>query len=47
MKEAVVTAAFMFEFNIFKIFGPGNDKLFRLLFVLQSGISNAICALVL
>ena len=47
MKEAVVAAAFMSELNIFQIFIPRNDILFCLLFVLQSGISNAICDLVL
>ena len=47
MKEAVVAAAFMFELNIFQIFSPRNDMLFYLIFVLQSGISNAICDLVL
>ena len=47
MKETVVAAAFMFEFNIFQIFGPRNDILFCPLFVLQNGISNVICDLVL
>ena len=47
MKEAVVAAAFMFELNIFQIFAPRNDILFCPLFVLQSGIYNAICDLVL
>ena len=45
MKEAVVAAAFMFEFNIIQIFGPRNDILFCPLFVLQSGISDVICDL--
>ena len=45
MKEAVVAAAFMFEFNIIKILGPRNDILFCPLFVLQSGISDVICDL--
>ena len=47
VKEAVVAAAFIFELNIFQIFAPRNGILFCLLFVLQSGISNAICDLVL
>ena len=45
VKEAVFAAAFMFEFNIFQIFGPRNDILFCPLFVLQSGISDVICDL--
>ena len=47
MKEAVVAAAFMSELNIFQIFAPRNDIPFFPLFVLQSGISNAVCDLVL
>ena len=47
VKEIVVAATFMFELNIFQIFGPRNDILFCPLFVLQSGISNVICDLVL
>ena len=41
------STAFMFELNIFQIFAPRNDILFSPLFVLQRGISNAICDLVL
>ena len=37
----------MFELTLFQIFGPRNDILFCLLVVLQRGISNAICDLVL
>ena len=47
VKEDVVAAVFMFEFTLFQIFGPRNDILFSPLFVLQRGISNAICDLVL
>ena len=45
-KEAVLAAVFMFELNLFHIFGPRNDILFCPLIVLQSGIFNAICDLV-
>ena len=37
----------MFEHNLFQIFGPRNGKLLCPLFVLQNGIFNAICDLVL
>ena len=59
VKEAVVAAVFMFEFNLFQIFGLRNDIFFCSLIglgydiffcsliVLQSGISNTICDLVL
>ena len=47
VKEDVVAAVFMFELTLFQIFGPRNDILFCPLFVLQRGISNAICDLVL
>ena len=42
MKEAVVAAVFMFELNLFGIFGPRNDILFCHLIFLQSGISNVM-----
>ena len=45
VKEAVVAAVFMFELNLFQIFGPENDIHFCPLFVLQSGVSNATCDL--
>ena len=41
VKEAVVAAAFIFELNMFQNFGPRNDILFCLLFVLQSSISQS------
>ena len=47
VKEHGVAAVFMFELTLFQIFGPRNDILFCLLVVLQRGISNAICDLVL
>ena len=47
LKEAVVVAVFMFELNLFHIFGPRNDILFCPLIIPQSGISSAICDLVL
>ena len=37
----------MFELNLFQILGPRNDTPSCPLFVLQIGVSNAICALVL
>ena len=46
-EEAVVAAALMFERNIFQNFASRNDILFCPLIVLESGISNAICDLVL
>ena len=46
-KEDVVAAVFMFEHTLFQIFGPRNDILFRPLVVLQRGISNVMCDLVL
>ena len=45
VKEAVVVAVFMFELNLFQIFGPRNEILFCPLIVLQGAISNAICDL--
>ena len=47
VKEDVVAAVFMFELTLFQIFGPRNDLLFCLLVVLQRGISDAFCDLVL
>ena len=47
VKEDLVAYVFMFELTLFQIFGPRNDILFCPLFVLQRGISNAICDLVL
>ena len=47
VKEAVVAAVFMFELALFQIFGSRNDILFCPLFVLQKGVSSAICDLVL
>ena len=46
MKEVVVPAVFMFEPNLFQIFGPRNDLLFCPLIVLQSDIYYAMCDLV-
>ena len=47
VKEDVVAAVFMLELTLFQIFGPRNEIFFCPLFVLQRGISNAICDLVL
>ena len=47
MKEAVVAAVFMFERNLFQIFGPTNDILFCPLIFPQSDISYDMCDLVL
>ena len=47
VKEVVFKAAFMFELNLFEIFGSSYNILFYPLLVLQSGISNEICDLVL
>ena len=47
VKETVVVGAFIFEHNIFQIFGPKNDILFCPFFVLQSGISSVICSVML
>ena len=47
MEKAVVATVFKFEFNILQIFGLRNYILFCLLLVLQIGISNVICNLVL
>ena len=38
VKKAVVAADFMFELNIFQIFGPRNDILFCPSFVLQGSL---------
>ena len=46
-EEDIVAAVFMFELNLFQIFGPRIDTFFCPLIVLQSGISNTICDLVL
>ena len=43
----MVAAIFIFELTLFQIFGPRNDILFCPLIVLQRGISNAMCDLVL
>ena len=47
VKEDVVAAVFMFELTVFEIFDPRNGILFCPLFVLQGGISNATCDLLL
>ena len=38
MNEAVLVAAFMFELNIFQIFGPRNDILFYVSKLFREGI---------
>ena len=46
-EQNLVVAVFMFKLNLFRIFCPRNCIPFCPLIVLQSGICNAICDLVL